>query len=182
MPELLLTMTLKKDSMARFNRLHPVNSIKKVIDSSGSLTAGSNSDTVLVNTDTSAWADGADADVPIGCTVSSLFLSIFIFLDQTVITDTPLLEWYICKNPGNNLTMPSPGATGGNDNRRWILHEEKGLGADIGDGGGPMVFKGVIKIPPRLRRMGADDTIFVRLLSPNYKGFFCIKSVYKFFR
>ncbi len=168
--------------MARFSRLHPVNSIKKVIDASGALVASTPADVVLANTDTSAWDDGADANVPIGCTISSMFLSVFLYLNASVGVNVPLLEWFICKNPGNNLTMPEPGATGGNDNRRWILHEEKGLSADVGNGGTPMVFKGVIKIPPRLKRMGADDTIFLRILSENHAGFFCVKSIYKFFR
>ncbi len=92
---------VQTQTMARFSRLHPVNSIKKVIDSSGGTLAATNSDVVLVNTDTSAWADGADADVPIGCTVSSIFLSIFFYLNASVGVNTPLLEWYICKNPGN---------------------------------------------------------------------------------
>jgi len=78
--------------------------------------------------------------------------------------------------------MPEPGATGGHDNRRWIMHEEKGLAPDVADGGTPMVFKGVLKIPKGRQRMGADDQLTVRILSEFYAGFFCLKCIYKFYR
>ncbi len=169
--------------MARFSRLHPVNSVKKVIDSSGKTTAAANSDTVVANVSALAWVDGADANVPQGCTISSVFLSLFIWIDESTASATPIVDFFIAKNPGSNLTLPTPGATGGNDNRRWVLHEEKGLSNDItATGGTPMVFKGVIKIPPRLRRMGADDQLVVRINTANHAAYFCIKCIYKFFQ
>ncbi len=168
--------------MARFSSLHPVNSVKKVIDSSGKTVIATNSDTVIANVSALAWVDGADANVPLGCKINAIFLSIFVWIDESTQAATPLIDWFIAKNPGSNLTLPNPGATGGNDNRRWVLHEEKGLSNDIGGGGTPMVFKGVIKIPPRIKRMGADDQIVVRIRTTSHVAYFCVKAIYKFFQ
>ncbi len=168
--------------MARFSRLRPVNSIKKVVDASGALVASTVSSVVIADVGTTAWVDAADNNVPQGCTISSIFLSIFMQLDASVGAAVPLLEWFFAKNPGTNITLPEPGSTGGDQNRRWILHEEKGLGNDVSNGGTPMVFKGVLKIPPRMRRMGADDSLQLRLLSENHAALFCVKAIYKFYR
>ncbi len=172
-----------KRVMPRFSSKRPINSIKKVIDASGATVAGTVSVIPLVNvTAGAAWVDAGNVDVPIGCTISSVFLSVFVYLDQTVGVNAPIIDWYIAKNPGTNLTLPSPGATGASDNRRWILHEEKGLSSDVTDGGTPMVFKGVIKIPRGRTRFGADDQLVIRLLTPSHQAFFCIKCIYKFYR
>ncbi len=161
----------------------PINSVKKVIDASGGLAASTPAVVAIADaTGGAAWIDAGDTSVAIGCTISSIYLSVFIYLDSNTVTDVPVLDWYIHKNPGNNLSMPEPGATGGNDNRRWIMHEEKGLATDVNNGGTPMIFKGVIRIPKGRQRMGNDDNISVRILSENYIGFFCVKAIYKFYR
>ncbi len=169
-------------TMARFSRLHPVNSVKKVVDASGALAIGAVSINTLANVAPTAWVDAANVDVPEGCHINSIYISLFMYLDESVGVVTPLLEWFICKNPGSNLTFPAPGATGGNDNRRWVLHEEKGLASDVGSGGTPMVFKGVIRIPRGKSRMGMDDQIQLRIVSPNHQAWFCLKAIYKFYQ
>ncbi len=89
-----------------------------------------------------------------------------------------VVNWYIWKNPGGQLTTPDPTNTGVSDNRRWILHEEKGLFAT--QDGTPMVFKGVIKIPPRMRRIGDGDEIQVVIQTENDAAEFCVQAIYKF--
>ncbi len=160
----------------------PINSIKKVIDISGALTPGQVSVNPIADAVASAWDDAGDALVPTGCTISSIYFSVFIYSDESTLALPPLLDWYFVKNPGNNLTLPTPGATGGTDNRRWIMHEEKGLAPDVADGGVPMVFKGVLKIPRGRQRMGQDDRLALIVTSANYDAFFCIKAIYKFYR
>ncbi len=169
-------------TMGRFSKLHPVNSVKKVIDISGALASGTVSINPIANVASTAWVDAGDANVPQGSRISSVYLSIFMYIDAPTASSVPLLEWFLCKNPGSNLTFPAPGAVGADDNKRWVLHEEKGLSGDIANGGTPMVFKGVIKIPGPKGKMSKDDQLQVRLLSPNHAGFFCLKAIYKFYQ
>ncbi len=168
--------------MGRFSRMRPVNSVKKVVDSSGKTVIATNSLNVLANVAATAWVDAGNSDVPQGCTISSMFISVFVWIDESTNAATPLIDFYVGKNPGTNLVMPDPGAVGGSDNKRWVLHEEKGLSSDIGGGGTPMVFKGVIRIPPRLRRMGKDDQIVLLIRTTNHVAYFCVKAIYKFYQ
>ncbi len=170
--------------MARFTRnalrLRPVNSIKKIVENSAVLVAGTVSTNDLVATvDGTAWLDAADTAVPQGCTIHSIYLSVYGAVNGDGVTP-PVFNWYICKNPNNFLVFSSPTALAGNSNRRWVLHQEKGLTGN--SAGTPMAFKGVIKIPPRMRRMGRDDHIQLRIVSENFGGNFCFQAIYKFYQ
>ncbi len=161
----------------------PIMSVKKVIDALGATVASTVSEIPLADASSGpAWVDAGDSSVPIGCTISSIFLSVFVYLDEAVGVSTPIVDWYFAKEPGNAFTMPEPGLTGGNENRRWIMHEEKGLAPDVGNGGTPMVFKGVLRIPRGRQRMGKDDRLSIHLLTENHKAWFCIKAIYKFYQ
>ncbi len=166
-----------------FNRLRPVDSIKKVVESSGALAAGTVSANVILNTTSgTAWVDAADSSVPQGCHVYGLYLSVYAIADGAADATTPIIDWFIAKNPSGSLTLPAPGSTGGNENRRFILHEGKGLLGFDTVGSPRKLFEGVIKIPKHMQRMGRDDEITVNIESVAHNGFFCIKSIYKFFR
>ncbi len=167
-----------------FNRLRPVDSIKKVIDVEAGLVAATTSTNVLLNTTSgTAWVDANDSSVPQGCHVYGLYLSIYATLDGSPDASVPVINWFIFKNPSGSLTPPVPGATGGNENRRFILHEQKGLlGFDTPGAPPRKLFEGVIKIPRHMQRMGRDDEITVLIRAENQAGFFCLKSIYKFFR
>ncbi len=163
--------------------LRPVNSVKKVVDVEAALVASTVSTVPIANSLSAvAWTDAADVNIPQYSNMYGVYLSIYCTLDGAPDASVPIIDWYISKNPGNNLTMPEPGATGGNDNRRWILHEGKGLLAFDTIGQPRLLFEGVVKIPKKMQRFSLDDTLDVRILSENHNGFFCLKSIYKFFR
>ncbi len=154
----------------------PINSVKHVIDSSGALVTG----TVSIN-QIAVAGRLSDATTPVtvttGCNVGPIYLSVFVL--GTTGGDSGLVDWYLWKEPANliqTIDEPTPGNTGISPLRRFIFHEEKGLAAT--QDGTPMVFKGVIKIPPRFRRMGDGDQIKLHLLS-DFPATFCIKSIYK---
>jgi len=167
--------------------LRPVNSIKNVTDTSGVMAATTDTilDTVITSVDDPALAN--DSEVEKGCTVNSLFLEIFFYTeDGEVANEVPLVDWYIYKNNANQASLtelPTPGATGTTNLKRYILHEEKGLagGGDSSLAGVPMVFKGVIRFPRTFKRMGIDDRVQVVARS-NFATKFCIKSVYKWYK
>ena len=165
--------------MARFlmGSKRPINSVKHVIDTSGSLVMNVNSTNPVATAVVAPTSSGLD-QVPIGCTISSVFISLYVLGSSG--SGSGLIDWYIRKNPGGTQTggdQPIPGSTGSSALRRFIFHEEKGLAAT--QDGTPMVFKGVIKIPPRFRRMGEDDELQVVIRSSVADLEFCFKAIYK---
>ncbi len=161
--------------------------IKHVVDSSSVLGAG-------VNTVMQPTIDGVDAyqlsdvnGVPTGSSVRGLYMSFFAISEGgELASEVPLVDWYIIHNPGDAFgstfdanNLPTPGATGSHKNKRFIIHEEKGLagGGDASLAGVPMVFKGVIGIPRKWSRIGQDDGIII-CGRANFATKFCIKSIY----
>jgi len=167
--------------MARMGYKRPINSVKHIIDSSGQLAVGLESVTDVVNTVNARSVITVPNEVENGATVGSIFVSIYVLGSSG--STSGLIDWYIWKKPGDAIqagTVPTPGNTGVSQLRRFIFHEEKGLSAT--QDGTPMVFKGVIRIPPRFRRMGQQDKIQIVILSSEEIMDFCVKAIYKSFK
>ncbi len=137
---------------------------------------------IYAGVDGTAWVDAGDTSIPQACHVYGIYLSLYAVLDGTEDANTPIVDWYVSFNPGTALTMPEPGATGGNEFRRFILHEGKGLLSFDSEAGPRKLFEGVIKIPRKFQRIGRDDALQLRILTENHAGFFCMKSIFKFYR
>ncbi len=168
-----------------------ISGTKNVFDTSNIIVASTNT-TVAIPVDTLDDAALADPNgVRKNCKIYSIYMSIFAISEGgEVATEVPLFDWYIMKDPGKNMQtagfvangMPTPGATGTHQNKRYILHEEKGLtgGGDISLAGMPMVFKGVIKIPPGMRTFRFNDRMLVNCRG-NFATKFCSKFIYKWY-
>ncbi len=161
-----------------FRRGAPITTVKHVVDSEGSLVAG----TVSINAIAFARNVRQDpyqpVDVLTGSKITSVYISLFIIGD----TGAPIvgsLNWYIDKrHQGQSTDFPDPGNTGVSMLRNQIFHEEKGL-AGSGDGT-PMAFKGVIRIPRGMQRMREGDALDIRILTNAVGGAqFCLKVIYK---
>ncbi len=164
--------------MARFRSgLRPINSVKNIVDSTLIGVAAGLGSSVNVATTVNDYTGGV-ADVPIGCKISSVYL----FLQILPATGTANVDWYIWKGPLNiNATMPVPGATGGAIDRKYILHEEKGIPGNAADGAYPLTFKGVIKIPRGRQRFGEGDRIQIKTVGADVHNV-CLKCIYKFYQ
>ncbi len=126
-----------------------------------------------------------------GCKVFSTFMSIFIYSEGgELANEVPLADWYIIKDPGGNMSstgfgatgLPTPGATGIHENKRFIFHTEKGLagGGELSLNGVPMVFKGVLKIPKGFQTQRINDRI-VLCIRTNFASKVCCQFIYKWF-
>ncbi len=177
--------------MARFrNALRPIISTKNVVETSGIMAAGTNTvlDTLVNTLDSASLAVTESVDR--GSTVNGMFLSMFFITEGgEVANEVPLVDWYIIKNPGFSFqttfdatNLPTPGAQGDHDNKRYILHTEKGLagGGDASLTGVPMVFKGVIKLPRSFKKMNANDRIML-CARANFATKFCTQAIYKWY-
>ncbi len=166
--------------MARFRKglsLRPINSVKNIVDSTVLGVAAGTQTKVLVAGAVNDYTGGV-ADVPTGCTIKSVYL--FIQILPTASTEN--VDWYLYKGPLDiNAGMPAPGATGGDANRKYILHEEKGIPGNAADGAYPLTFKGVIKIPRGRQRMGESDRIQINMVGAGIYNA-CLKCIYKFYQ
>ncbi len=173
--------------------LSPIVSTKNIAELSGILAATTNTviKTIVTSVESSAVALSDDDGIAKNSKVNGIFLSLFFTSEGgEVATEVPLVDWYIIKDQGNNMAtagfavngLPTPGATGVHENKRFIIHTEKGLtgGGDASLSGVPMVFKGVIVIPKGMRTFRINDTIHICARS-NFNTKFCVQAIYKWF-
>ncbi len=177
----------------RSQALRPINAVKNIAETSGILAATTNTviKTIVSGVESSAVALSDDDAIAKGSKVNGIYLSLFFVSEGgEVATEVPLLDWYIIKDQGNNMAtagfavngLPTPGATGVHENKRFIFHTEKGLtgGGDASLAGVPMVFKGVIAIPKGMRSFRINDTIHICARS-NFNTKFCVQAIYKWY-
>ncbi len=108
--------------MRRAMQLRPVNSFKRIIDTSGGLSAGSVSTTTLAGTGARTDADPTGStEVPVGGHLSAIFYSVYIYSDAIEST-SPLTDMYWWKNPGGALFAPTAGNTDGSNKKPDIIH------------------------------------------------------------
>lgn len=153
-----------------------INSVKNIVDSTLLGVTGGTISNVTVGLSVNDYT-GAATNFPTGAVVKSLYL----FVQVLPATGTANVDWYIWKGPNAIAAgMPVPGATGGDESRKYILHEEKGIPGNAADGAYPLTFKGVIKIPRGRQRMAENDQIQVKINGVDtYNA--CIKCIYKFY-
>ncbi len=161
--------------MARRSSLSPINSRKNIVDAVDLATGAATVNVINLATALDNYV-GAAATVPSG----SVIKFIYLFVQIIPTTGTANVDWYVWKNPGGELTPAVPGATSGNSMRRWIMHEEKGIPGNAGDGAYPLTFKGVIKIPKGRQRMGEGDVLQIRGRGVDVYNM-CVKCIYKFY-
>ncbi len=161
----------------RFN-MRPVNSIKnQVIDQAG-LTS-TQTLFILANAVDSA-ATAVDNDVEKGCAIQAMWMTINV--EGTGGTGvTNVADFYLIKNPGNNLTIPGAKNWGTSNEKKFIFKTWRYLLPRTQDGATPIHWEGWIKIPKRFQRMGTNDTIVLAIdidVTANY----CHEAIYKWYK
>ncbi len=172
--------------MARYRRkmaMLPVNRIKHVVDSSGTLAAGATINNILVSA-VDAPVITSTAQVITASKVFGIYLKVEVASnDDAVIGAIPNVYLTVSKNPANQIVLPAPNAVGASINKRFIIHQEMIMIENTGKGGLPrVIFNGVIALPKGYQRMGPSDRVNVSLLSPQLDIAFCLQCHYKEFR
>jgi len=157
-----------------------VNSIKNVtFHGAGML--GTVQNTILAKAVTSP-APTNQTDVSHGCIIKAIFVS----LDLCGLGGTGVLNnasAYLMKNPGNNLTPPSPFSQGTSNEKKFIIKSWHAMIMRIQDGPNPYHWEGWIKIPKRYQRMGTDDIWQVAFINTaTLTGHFSMMTIYKWLR
>ncbi len=168
--------------VARFRSmaLRPVHRIKHVVDTEGGLTIGTTSvNAVVIAKDAPTLSSVAEVET--ASKVYGIYLKVEV--SHTAGTGRPNCYLAVMKNPGNNLTVVDPTAVGGDDNKRFVIHQEMVMmSGDAGNGLPRVLFNGVIKIPKGMSRFGPNDRLIVLLQSKTVTGDFCLQCHYKEFR
>lgn len=128
---------------------------------------------VAVATAVNTYA-GTVGTCPIGATIEGIYL----FFQIQPQAAQGQIDALVFKRATGTLTSPTPGATGGSPVRRFVLHEEKGIPGTFNNGASPLTYRAFVRLPPRMRRMGEDDVLQVRVVCSTAYDF-CLKSIYK---
>ncbi len=91
------------------------------------------------------------------------------------------VDLYIIKNPGANLTVPTPSTVGSSNEKKFVFKTWKGLTGTRTEGFPAYSWKGWIKIPKIYQRMGTDDRIDIVARTTAADGILCLNAVYKWF-
>ncbi len=162
--------------MGRYSRLHPVNSVKHVVDRQGGLVIGVVTfENMILSKDAPVLAN--PEEVQTGSTVHGLFLNVQV--GTTSSGALPNVYMAVYKNPGGNLAALDPQTVGSNDNKRFVIHQEMIMTEKNATGIPRTLFKGVIAIPRGYKRNGYNDKIIVALKSPGVTFDYCIQCIYK---
>ncbi len=167
----------------RGNRLGQViDSMKNVVSN---VTAGTAGTTVVVDiaksVDAAALANATE--VTRGCKIFKIWVELWYRQSETIIPGvTTVLDMYIWKNPGNNLTPPTPGTTGTSNEKKFVFKEFKGLTGVQTQGSEPYTWKGWLKIPKVYQRMGSDDQLEIVFAESGSDGILCSKFIYKWYK
>ncbi len=164
----------------RFRRgLHPVNRIKHVVDSQDAMSAGTQLNKTLVQTvDAPALANTSQVET--GSTINGIYLKV----EAVATSSAALANFYLLvfKNPGQNLTVPTPNAVGASDEKRFVIHQEMVMFQKQTGSNPRTIFNGVIVIPRNYRRNAPNDRLTLAMLAPGVTADVCLQCHYKEFR
>jgi len=169
--------------MARFRGMgkRPIVSNKEIIDGVFLIVVGGVTTDITLASTINTYA-GTVGTCPHGTKILGFYLDASIMNVDNIVGRT---DWYLCKvNGGQSITnYPTPGSTGGNQLRKLIFHEEKGIFQGTATTGGGNASRGrqFIRIPRGYQRMGEGDKWIIRVgSSENYS--YCLKAIYKWYQ
>ncbi len=115
----------------------------------------------------------------------SIIKAIWVSFDVCGLAATGVLQRtgvYIMKNPGDNLTAPSPFSVGTSNEKKFVFRQWIFMTMRNQDGNPPNHWEGWVKVPKRYQRMGTDDTIRMHFITSTAAGHFSSQFIYKWYR
>ncbi len=162
----------------RRNFLRPVNSMKNQVNDQFGLTTTQQA-FILANAVDSATL-AVDRDVERGSKISSLYLT--INCEGTGGSGVVnVIDIYLIKNPGNNLTLPGAKVWGTSNEKKFIFKTWRFLLPRVQDGNFGIHWEGWIKIPRIYQRMGSNDNIAIAY-DTDVAANACHSAIYKWYK
>ncbi len=172
-------MVFRRRSMA----LHPINTLKHVVDLQQTIPAGTKNGFDLVTVVENATSTNANFN-DVGSHVRTIFLNVQVV---NSVNSTGLINnvyMYCIVNPAgiiSNNSYPDVNAIGTSNFRKQVFHQEMAMLSDANDSIPTTLFKGVLKIPRKASRLGIDDKIIVFVGTPvgGPEVDACVQCIYK---
>ncbi len=164
----------------RGNYLRPVNTIKHIVDNQGGLVAATQTIVDLVKGADITASTTAPEECLVGSHVKSFFLNV-----QVAATGTAALAniyMFVFGNPGDNIidaNIDNGNVIGVSDIRKQVFHQEMMMTEKNTTAFPRTLFRGVIKVPRKMARIGVKDRISIALFSPGVNYDYCFQCIYK---
>ncbi len=179
---------MPRASFRQFARLHPVESLKHVVDANGAIVGATPATVDVINTVDSPVASNSNQCKKMS-TVSAIYLRVEV-IGKTSATGIDNVYMLVFKNPGNLLTAPSVDNVGTSDRRKYVIHQEMLMltPQNVGENRSfpRTLFNGVIKVPRGYKRNGVEDRLQViighRTGEVPQLTEWCIQCIYKEFQ
>ncbi len=156
-----------------------INSIKNEVNF-GVGTSGTQTNLVLAKAVSTPVSTDAQ-----NCLNGCIIKAIYLILDGCGLAATGVqnnMDFYLLKNPGANLTAPTPISVGTSNEKKFIFKTWHFMVMRNQDGNTPFHWEGWVKIPKRYQRMGTDDIInLVVANTASVTGHFSGMIIYKWY-
>ncbi len=163
-------------------RLRPIDSIKNV-NPAITATVAANNSTIGIAVATDTGINAGVADVERGSHIFKIWCEFWISASaESAVGISTVVDAFIWKNPGNNLTFPNPGTIGTSNEKKYIFRVFKGLTGARTQGYPGYSFRGWIKVPKHYQRMGTDDRIEFIVRATGADTVTCSNFIYKWYR
>ncbi len=175
--------------MARFQpRMHPVRSVKHVVDTNGGITGGTPSITDVLRTVDDPRATGSPNEVGVGSTVHGMFLNVQI-IQKVAASGVDNIYMIVYKDVAGATLQPAVDSVGTSNLRRFVLHQEMIMTGNVLTAAAAIpktLFKGFIAFPKTFKRGAIDDRMQVvighRAGEVTQQSNFCLQAIFKEFR
>ncbi len=168
--------------------LHPVRSVKHVVDTSGGVTGGTPSITDVLITVDDPRGTAATNEVAIGSTVHGIFLNVQV-IQKLAAGGVDNIYMIVYKDTAGATLQPAVDSVGTSPLRRLVLHQEMvmtGTVSTVANAIPKTLFKGFIAFPRSFKRGGLADRMQVvighRAGEVTQQSNFCLQCIYKEFR
>ncbi len=170
----------RRGSYGRRNSMVVVNSIKNVFNQQFGISSAQTR-SVIAKAVTSPLPTVAN-DVSHGCVIKAIWLSIdFCGLSASGVLN--VIDCFMMKNPGDNLTAPAPLSQGTSNEKKFIIKTWRAMSMRNQDGNNPYHWERWVRIPKRYQRMGTDDVWQIDSASSSgTTGHFSVQAIYKWYR
>ncbi len=148
----------------------------------GSIGTTGTKQTILIAKAVNTPLSTNSADVSQGCMIKAIHCT----FDGCGLGGTGVLnnmDFYLIKNPGDNLVLPDPISVGTSNEKKFVFRQWHFMIMRNQDGNTPFHYESWIRIPRRYHRMGTDDTLKVVVInSSGLTGHFSAQFIYKWYR
>ncbi len=159
--------------------LHPVNTVKHVIDQQDGIVLATKSTTDIIRGVEQPALSARDA-VNVGAHVRSFFLNVQVAASSTAALAN--IYFIIYGNPNNSIgagSIPAANAVGISDFKKMVFHQEMIMTEKNTTAFARTMFRGVIKMPKKFQRIGFNDAISIQFFAPGVNFDVCWQAIYK---